>query len=274
MGSVTDLSQNDLGNVIDGTATYGALTQRATSRRKPLVGAYFALVLFMIIYCARPEDWITGLSDAPLAKCTVGLALLALVFSIGHIRRRLPREGLFLFLLVGQLFIAAMMSPVWRGGAFQKTLGFSKVLMIVLMITVAVTTFQRLRVLIFTQAISVSVIAGVAIWKGRLLVGRLEGILGGNYADPNDMALAIVISLPLCLTLVFLSKNWASKISWSISMLVMIYAVFLTGSRGGFLALLAVAAICLWEFAIQGRCRCSPLAILWWHAGWASQGNI
>ena len=255
MGPVTNLVQNDLGITIDKTVTDSVPEQRRASRRKPLVGAYLALVLFMVIYCARPEDWIPGLSTAPLAKFTVGLALLALVFSIGHIRWRLPREGLFVFLLVGQLFIAAMISPVWQGGAFQKTLDFSKVLIIVLMITVAVTTFQRLRVLIFTQAISVSAIAAVAIWKGRLLVGRLEGMLGGNYADPNDMALAIIISLPLCLALLFLSRNWAWKVFWSISMLVMIYAVFLTGSRGGFLALLAIAAICLWEFAIQGRRR-------------------
>ena len=75
------------------------------------------------------------------------------------------------------------------------------------------------------------------------------------YADPNDMALGIIILLPLCLALLFLSRNRLWKILWSISMLVMIYAVFLTGSRGGFLALLVVAAVCLWEFAIRGRRR-------------------
>jgi O-antigen ligase len=38
-------------------------------------------------------------------------------------------------------------------------------------------------------------------------------------------------------------------------MLVMIYAVFLTGSRGGFISLLVAAAVCLWQFAIRGRRR-------------------
>jgi O-antigen ligase len=36
-------------------------------------------------------------------------------------------------------------------------------------------------------------------------------------------------------------------------MLVMLYAVFLTASRGGLITLIATAAIFLWEFAIRGR---------------------
>ena len=70
MGSVTNLSQNDQGNVINAMVKDCALTQRTRSRRRPLVGAYVALLLFMFIYCARPEDWIPGLSHAPLAKVT------------------------------------------------------------------------------------------------------------------------------------------------------------------------------------------------------------
>ena len=224
-------------------------------RQTPLFGAYAALLLFMCIYCARPEDWIPGMSHVPLAKIAAILALLALAVSLQHVRDRMPREVHFLILLIAQLFAASVMSPVWRGGALQNTLNFTKVLMVVLMITATVSTLQRLRLLIFTQAISVSAIAVVAIWKGRLIVGRLEGILGGQYGDPNDLALAIIISLPLCLALLFLSRNSFWKILWSVSILVMLYAVFLTGSRGGFLALVVAAGVSLWEFAIRGRRR-------------------
>jgi putative inorganic carbon (HCO3(-)) transporter len=224
-------------------------------RRKLLVGAYASLLLFMVIYCARPEDWIPGLSVVPLAKIAGILALGALAVSLQHIRQRLPREVIFLMLLVGQMFVAAALSPVWRGGAFQLTLDFSKVLIVVLMINSAVSTSQRLRALIFTQALSVSAIAFVIIWKGRLLSGRLEGIFGGNYSDPNDLALAIIISLPLCSALLFVSRNRLWKTLWSISIFVMLCAVFMTGSRGGFLALLITTAVFLWEFAIRGRRR-------------------
>jgi O-antigen ligase len=255
MGTIHNPRKNDTGNAVDATGANFVSVQRYTARRKPLVGAYFALLLFMIIYCARPEDWVPGLSQVPLAKITAFVALLALVFSLRHVPKRLPPEVVLLALLVGQMFLSAALSPVWKGGAFQVTLNFAKVLMIVLMIVSAVRTLQRLRLLIFTQAVSVSVIAAVALWKGRLILGRLEGILGGNYDDPNELALTIVMSLPLCLALMFLTGNRFWKILWTISILLMAYVLFLTGSRSGFLALVVVVAVSLWEFAIRGRRR-------------------
>jgi putative inorganic carbon (hco3(-)) transporter len=118
-----------------------------------------------------------------------------------------------------------------------------------------VMTLPRLRALIFTQALSVSAIAAATLWKGNLIVGRLEGVLSGDYADPNDLALAMAMSLPLCLALFFLSRNALLKTLWAVSMLVMTYALFLTGSRGGFLAFLVAVAVSLWSYAIRGRRR-------------------
>lgn len=251
----------------------GGAARRDALRRGTLTGAYAALLAFMFVYFARPEDWIPGLSSVPLAKITGLLALVALACSIGQFRQRIPREVVLLFLLVGQLFAASLLSPVWPGGALKVTLDFSKILLVALLITGVVTTSKRLRWLLFSQAVSAAVIAAVVVWKGRLLLGRLEGILEGNYADPNDLALALTLSLPLCLALLFLSRSWIGKMFWCVSMAVMAYVIFLTGSRGGFLALLVVTCICLWEFAVRGRRRYLLLvaalagAILWQYAG-------
>jgi putative inorganic carbon (HCO3(-)) transporter len=255
MGAVTNLRQNDMDNVIDPIATDSILVKRSNSRQKPLVGAYVALLLFMLVYCARPEDWIPGLSNVPLAKITGILALIALVFSLRDIRQRLPREVIYLALLVGQLFLASVLSPVWRGGALQSTLDFAKILILVIVMALAVNTGRRLRQLIFIHAASVALIAAVTVWKERVRVGRLEGMLGGNYSNPNDLALALVVSLPLCLALLFLSRGRVWKTAWALAMVVMTYAVFLTASRGGFLSLIVMVAVCLWEFAIRGRRR-------------------
>jgi putative inorganic carbon (hco3(-)) transporter len=255
MGAVTELSQDVTGQFAGTSGTDCVGQQRTASRRKPLVGAFAALLLFMLIYCARPEDWIPGLAHFPLAKIAGILALLALVFSLRHVRDRVPRETFFLFFLIVQLFVSSSMSPVWRGGAMQQTLVFAKVLMVFFAITATVSTLRRLRWILFTQAISALAIAVVAIWKGRQILGRLDGILGGNYSDPNDMALAILIAIPLCLGLLFLSKNWFWKFLWSVSILLMTYAVFQSGSRSGFLALVVAAVVFLWDFAVRGRRR-------------------
>lgn len=248
-----NLTYYDQSDAADNVTFHPISVQSSRPRREPLMGVYVALLLFMLIYFSRPGDWIPGLWEIPLAKITGILAFLGLALSFNRFRQRWPRETIYLFLLIGQLFIASLVSPVWRGGAVGATLTFAKVLMIVPLITAAVTTSRRLRWLIFTQAISVAAIAAVVIWKRHLLGGRLDGILGGNYGDPNDMALAIILVLPMCLALLFLTRNWVWKAFWSISMLVMTYAVFLTGSRGGFVSLVVVTGVTLWQFAIRGR---------------------
>ncbi|PYU24758.1 MAG: hypothetical protein DMG30_07640 [Acidobacteria bacterium] len=254
MGTVTSVTHRDA-SVANARAKDATSVRHGISRQRPLVGAYVSLLLFMVVYCARPEDWIPGLSIVPLAKITAILALLALVFYVRYIRQRLPQEVLYLVFLTGQLFLASMMSPVWRAGALQQTLEFAKVLPLVIVIAMAVNTAGRLRRLIFVQAASVAVIAVVAVWKGHLIMGRLAGTLGGSYSDPNDLALAIIISLPLCFALLLLSRSRIRKAAWALVMLVMLYAVFLTASRGGLITLIATAAIFLWEFAIRGGRR-------------------
>lgn len=270
MGALNHLSQNRMGQAIGVAATDSRSLRRRASRRKPLLGAFYALLMFMVVYYARPEDWIPGLSQVPLAKITVILAMLALVFSVRHIRIHMHPEFILLALLIMQLFIASILSPVSRDSAFQQTFDFSKMLMVFLAIIASVSTLQRLRLLIFAHAISVSAIAAVAIWNGHMFLGRLDGILRGNYADPNDMALAFIISLPLCLALLFLTRKKAWKAFWSIAILVLLRAIFLTGSRGGFLALVVVTAVCLWEFAIRGRrgyllVLAALVGVIFWH---------
>jgi len=275
MGSITQQSQCAPAEMGRAIGKPGLPAKRGSSRSGPLAGVFGALLLFLVIYFARPEDWIPGFSAAPLAKIAGALVLLALIFSLRRIRGRLPREIFLVAFLVGQLLLSSAFSTVWRSGAFQVTLDFAKVLMVVLAISVAVTSVARLKTLILTQALSVAAIAAVAIWKGHLVLGRLEGVLGSNYADPNDLALAIVMSIPLGLLLLFLSKRWLGKVFWTIALATMTYAVLLTGSRGGFLALIVVVAVCLWEFAIRGRRHyLLGFAILAGFVLWQSAGGM
>jgi hypothetical protein len=41
------------------------LPQRFALEKEPLAGAFFWLSAFYVSYCARPEDWIPGLANAP-----------------------------------------------------------------------------------------------------------------------------------------------------------------------------------------------------------------
>lgn len=246
----------------------------------PLMGAFAAVQGFVLLYWIRPADWVPGMSRVPLAKIAGGLALLALLASARHLRRESPRELTLLALLAGQLLLSAAASPVWKGGALQHVMDFAKVLVIFLVVTLALNSARRLRQVLALQAGSIALIAAVTIWKSELVAGRLAGAVAGAFSDPNDLALTVVISLPLALALALLSRNWFWKIFWPAVAVVMGLAVLLTGSRGGYLALAAAAAAGLWEFAIRGQRKyllawaVAGGAVLWLVCGGLLAGRI
>jgi O-antigen ligase len=228
----------------------------------PLAGAFFWLSAFYVVYCVRPEDWIPGLSYLPLAKITGVFAALALLTSLGRTRRKfrdLPRESNYLLALIGVLFLSAVLSPVWKGGAINNTLDFAKVWIVWILTFMLVTQFSRLRRIIYIQSASVAVISIVSLVLGRNQ-SRLGGALGGIYANPNDLALGVVITLPFALAFLLTTKKMAIRLCWSAAMLIMALALFRTASRAGFISLVISGLVCLWYFGVKAR-RYSLIAI-------------
>lgn len=221
----------------------------------PTKGAFFWLSAFFLVYCARPEDWIPGLKYAPLAKITAILAMWGLFQSLGRTKRTfrdIPREGKLLLAMIGLLFLSAFLSPVWRGGAVSHTIDFSKVFIAWVLTFLLITDFDRLRRIIFIQAASVAVISAVSIIKGHGRP-RLGGVLGGIYSNPNDLAFAIVLSLPFALAFMVTAKNGLVKAVWLFAMLIMLAALFMTASRAGFLTLIISGSVALYHFGVKGK---------------------
>jgi O-antigen ligase len=236
-------------------STRPAWKHNSAPAMEPLRGAFFWLSAFYVVYCARPEDWIPGLKYLPLAKISGIFAVLGLVFSAGRSKRsllRLPREAFYLLAMIGLLLLAGLLSPVWKGGGVIKTLEFAKILVAWVLTFLVITNFSRLRRIIFIQSASVVVIVIVSLLKGRDHP-RLEGVIGGIYSNPNDLAFAIVLSLPFCVAFFLHTKKLSRKVAWLLAMLAMCTALFLTASRGGFITLLVTAAVGLWHFGVKGR---------------------
>jgi O-antigen ligase len=222
-----------------------------------MAAAYKCLVLFMAVYCARPGDWVPGLSAIPLAKISGFFALASFGLSIAFTGRgvlRLPRETWYLILLLGQMSLAAVFSPVWRGGALQVALGdFPKVVLITIVITLTATNLLRLRRLLFVQTCSAVIIALVSIVKFPLVSGRLTSVVGGIYGNPNELAIVAALAFPFCFAFVLGTASLIRKFFWAFAMLVITCAVLFTYSRAGLLALLTAVGICVWEFCVIGK---------------------
>ena len=221
----------------------------------PFQRAYRFVLLFMVIYFARPEDWIPGVHYLHLAKIAGIVAIVVFLSELGSARTKWPRECLYLFLLLGQMLLTVPFSPVWRGGALRVTRDFASVVPMILVIALAVNTLPRLRRILMWQVSAVAVIAVIAVFKYRHAAGRLEGVLNGNYANPNDFALTVVIALPICLAFMLRAKSNLVKFGWLGCIGIMTYAVVLTASRGGILAFALAMGVSLWHFSIKGRYR-------------------
>ncbi len=221
----------------------------------PTKFAFFWLSAFFVVYCARPEDWVPGLKYIPCAKVTAILAMWGLFTAMGKTKRTfkdVPKEGRVLLLLIGVLFVGAFFSPIWRMGAIERTMDFAKMYVAWMLIFLLITNFDRLRQIIRIQAASVAVICAISIIKGHDRP-RLEGVIGGIYSNPNDLAFAIVLTLPFALAFLVTNKNVIQKLAWAFGMLIMMAALFLTASRAGFLNLLISGTVTIWHFGIKGK---------------------
>jgi O-antigen ligase len=232
-----------------------SLLNSAKQVRKVRGASFFWLSAFYLVYCIRPEDWVPGLAIVPLAKITAIAAVLAFVVGAGRTERHLsdlPRESYYLVSLIGVLVLSSLFSPIWRSGALFNTLNFAKIYVVWVLTFLLVTDLTSLRRIIFIQAGAVPVVCVLSLIKGHSRP-RLEGILGGVYSNSNDLAFAIVLSLPFCLMFFLTARGVFRKLIWIGAMLAMAAALVLTASRGGFVTLLVAGAVCLWHFGIKEK---------------------
>jgi putative inorganic carbon (HCO3(-)) transporter len=217
---------------------------------------YWTMVVFSFLYYLRPGDIIPGVASLHLAKITAFFAVLALLMGANRLRSRsIPLEIKIIFAMFVWMTLAIPFAS-WRGGSFGVTFfEFSRVVIISLTLILTVTRLEELRRLILVQALAVALMTIAAVIVNNRMQGRLAGIGDALMSNPNDLAMNIAINWPLCLFFLLTVRGALKKALWAFAMLVMIYALIATYSRGGFLALAVAVLFCLWDFGIRARRR-------------------
>lgn len=234
----------------------GAFAERVTLAAKPKKKstlAYKAVVALSILYYARPEDVIPGLNVIPMAKIAGAIALVALVFGMRGQRavKKWPLELKLLFVMLAHLILTIPFA-YWRGGAFQTVFNkFSKAVIVAVLVALLVSKMAELKKLLWVQAASLSMmtLASVAA-HGE---GRMRGVLGGVFENPNDLAINIALNWPLCFGFFLLADKGWKKALWAGAMFMMVAGVVLTYSRSGFMAIALCGVVSLYEFGLKGK---------------------
>jgi O-antigen ligase len=198
----------------------------------------------ILISVGRLHSFFPALSTVRPALLVSLLALPALIVNqrgarrISHLRSPLGYAMAFIFLwaLIGAPF------ALWPGYAVRTMLdGFLRTGLIVLVIAAAVRNVTDVRRLLAVYALGA--IAFSVLGTG----GGFRSFGGGGY-DPNDAALFVVSGLPLVVYFVVRARILWVKVLYGLGGLACVSAVVLSGSRGGFLALVAVVAFILVGF--------------------------
>jgi O-antigen ligase len=152
---------------------------------------------------------------------------------------------LFLLLTWVALSVPGALHP---GVAFALLTGsFVKTVVLFVVIAGSVRGFRDVERLTFAYFVAATVYAAVVLVRFDV-GGNAWRLAGLYYYDANDYATFAVSALPLGLYFALGQHRWLRRLVGVGGLLALLITIVWSGSRGGFLALLAVAAFILFRF--------------------------
>lgn len=236
------------------TETAGA-SEGDTDKRRDW--AFTGLLAFTGVLYFRPQDQIPGLQAVPFAELAALLGLGAMVF--GRLSRGLSvsrvTPELVGVIALGLVILLTAPFSVWPGGAVGTfTDVYVKVILIFLLMVNTLTSVNRLHRFMTVVVIATGYLATRAVFdyaRGINLVenGRVQGAVGGMFQNPNDLALNMVALLPLSVLVAMRAKTKAGRYGAIFLGLMMIGAIIVSHSRGGFVGLALMLLIMGYQLA-------------------------
>lgn len=213
----------------------------AASRWNPLL---IALSGVMLQYVWRVQEVFSPLRLIQFTALVSIASTVLFITSRGPTRRlRNLKHDLFrLVLFIFALAILSVPTSLRLGDSVLFLTGnFGKTVLQVGILIVSVRDRRDLD-----RLLRVFTIGGAAYVAGSMLFARAgAGRLGGGSYDPNDLGLFTVCTIPICIYLMRRSASFFDRLLGIAALALLITATVLSGSRGGFLALLAVTVYAL-----------------------------
>lgn len=223
-------------------------------------------VLFLLVNAVlfiRPAEVLPSLAALPIYEVLILCCLIASAKDI------LPQLGLNrmlarpVTLCVIGMFVAIVLSHASHFNLYmarEAGLAFLKVVLYYLMLVAVVSTPQRFRVFLQVIAVYILIIAGLALlnhygfihlealdamamaegydeeMSERVVTVRLQA--SGIFNDPNDFSLILNVGILLSTHLVLREKRVVHRAALVGVLGVLMFALAMTRSRGGFLAMI------------------------------------
>lgn len=213
-----------------------------------LAQPFWGLIFFVALLYMRPEETVPALRGMHFTLIAAVVAAISVVFQKLMDREapvKIPANGLILGF--GGIVVFSTLNKGGMGTAIQDV---GRLVALVLMICNLVRTPARFRslyisIVVFTLYLAMFSVfrfyAGAAFNRGTLLQAEATGI----FNDPNDLSATIVAGLALALCRA-VAEQGGRRLMYAVASVLMIWAIYLTNSRGGMLAMVGtIAAVAL-----------------------------
>jgi putative inorganic carbon (HCO3(-)) transporter len=273
-----------------GSCPEGVLLKSRPRRARGLGGeeaghplAFAGLFLFTLLLYLRPNELFPDLfGELAIMKFVAITTLIVYIggkLGAGELLTIWPAEmcALALIVVIGIVITPVAASPQHSIDMLSDTF-FKVVVIFILMINLVDTRERLLRILKLVVICGAGIAAG-SIWKfaeGKFTatvqgVGiRIEGAVGGIFGNPNDLAMALDMLLPLSIVLMLSSKS-AERLLFLVCTFLLAMGVVVSFSRGGFLGLAAACGVLMWKLgrhnkfttalAVMGACLILALSM-------------
>ncbi|MFA5014845.1 MAG: O-antigen ligase family protein [Actinomycetota bacterium] len=211
--------------------------------------AFISLLLYITVIYLRPAEWFFLFYGWQLLDILAIAMGVFLIFSLIKTKTKFTKapQNIFILGFLGAL-IASHLSHFYFYGALSAFTDFSKTVIMFFLIVNLVNSIKKFKITIWLLIILTLILAVQGIMQyrtgfglaGQPLTkdGRITWI--GIFDNPNDLALALVMIVPFLLNSIFGYSAARYKIIGLPILGILLYAIYLTNSRGGMVALLAV----------------------------------
>lgn len=220
--------------------------------------AFLSLVIYTIAMLIRPHEWGSLVNEE--SSIVQNSLIFCMLFFLFHQNKNLNAPQLPLMVFMVLTIFLSVVAAGWIGGGLEQGELFIRTAVVpFVLISGLVDTIRRQHIL-FLIIVLASVIMVI---NGHVQVNDESGIgLMGNpiyrnggdvritylgfFADPNDLGMYLVMSLPVLFLLTYKFPALLKPAGWAGTAIVL-YGVYLSQSRGTLLATLTLIFIWFWR---------------------------
>lgn len=218
-----------------------------------------SLLVFLMVVVARVQEVVPTLAPLRIGLIAGSIAALSWLLAPVTMHKKVPLGRVEVRYVLGLfgLAIASIPISIWPGHSLEFVISaYWKLILLFLLVLYWSRSIRDIRRIVWVCCLGVMTFVIVGLFVGDIYHERFQ--TDSQTYDRNDLALVLVMALPLKVYLLSTSRG-AGKLVAAGMMLCALVGIMLTQSRGGFLALIVVITMILWRSAMS---RASKAAVV------------